>query len=24
LPFSLTVPPERYARPFGCGGAISC
>ena len=24
LPFSLTVPPERRARPFGCGGSISC
>jgi hypothetical protein len=24
LPFSLTVPPERYARPFGCGGPVSC
>jgi cellulase (glycosyl hydrolase family 5) len=24
LPFSLTRPPERFARPFGCGGVVSC
>jgi cellulase (glycosyl hydrolase family 5) len=24
LPFSLNIPPERYASPFGCGGPVSC
>jgi len=24
IPFSLTVPPDRPATPFGCGGPIPC
>ena len=24
IPFSLTVPPNRPATPFGCGGQITC
>ena len=24
VPFSLLRPPERYVRPFGCGGVVAC